>query len=80
MTNRIKAVVSITVESSHPFVLGLINDLGIKPVYELSGIHDMMCIVDAQDISSLNKLIDKIKHITGVRTTNTSIILKEISN
>lgn len=78
MSNRVKAVVLITVEANNIFVLGLINHLGIKTIYELSGIHDMMCIVDAQNISSLNKLIDKIKHITGVRTTNTSIILKEI--
>ena len=79
MTENIMAVVNISVGNDAPSNIFLhLANFRIKTIYETSGQYDVMCIVDAPDISKLNYIIDNIKNIPGVTNTHTVIILKEI--
>ena len=49
---------------------------GIKAVYTVTGAHDIIAHVEAEDIVSLSDLIlSKIRSIDGVTKTMTSIVL-----
>ena len=49
---------------------------GVKSVYTVTGSHDIIAQVEAEDINSLSDLIlTKIRSIDGVLKTMTSIVL-----
>jgi DNA-binding Lrp family transcriptional regulator len=49
---------------------------GVKAVYTVTGAHDIIAHVEAEDIQSLSELVlSKIRSIDGVIKTMTSVVL-----
>lgn len=80
MTNSVKAIIHISTENNTFFITPTLLDLCLDPIYETTGKYDMMVIICAANIDVLNEIIDKIKCIKGVISTNSTIVLKEINN
>ncbi len=51
------------------------QDIGV--VWELSGDTDIALTLYAQDINELNRKIDEIRNMPGIKRTNLSVILKK---
>ncbi len=51
---------------------------GVVTVYETTGPFDITAVLKGSNIAALNKTVDEIRRLTGVLSTNTSIILKSI--
>lgn len=45
-------------------------------IFEVTGDYDIVVIASLPSINSVNDLIDKIRSVNGVATTNTHIVLK----
>jgi DNA-binding Lrp family transcriptional regulator len=56
----------------------LMELIGVKVVYEITGQYDIAAIISAPAIVDINKCIDDIRKIDGVSDTDTVIILKTI--
>ncbi len=52
---------------------------GVQKVYEITGQYDIAVLITGSNIAEVNKCIDDIRKSEGVATTNTIIILREIS-
>jgi DNA-binding Lrp family transcriptional regulator len=52
---------------------------GVQRVYEITGQYDIAVLITASNIAEVNRCIDDIRKSEGVATTNTIIILREIS-
>ena len=50
---------------------------GIHSILEISGETDFIVSIYAVDMDILNARIDEIRHINGIKTTKTSIIMKK---
>ena len=50
---------------------------GVGSIWELSGEIDIALTLYAQDIDGLNKRIDDIRNMDGIKKTNLSVILKK---
>jgi DNA-binding Lrp family transcriptional regulator len=50
---------------------------GVEAVYEITGQYDVAALIAVSDMAELNKSIEDIRHIPGVRDTNTSIVLRQ---
>lgn len=50
---------------------------GVGSIWELSGEIDISITLHAQDIDGLNKRIDGIRNMDGIRKTNLSVVLKK---
>ena len=49
----------------------------VREVYMVYGIHDLIAIVEADDMDTLRTLItDKIRRMDGVKSTLTSIVVE----
>ncbi|MEM1944720.1 MAG: Lrp/AsnC family transcriptional regulator [Nitrososphaerota archaeon] len=51
---------------------------GVEEVYEITGQYDVVALLAVSDMAELNKGIEEIRHVPGVRDTSTSIILRQI--
>lgn len=74
----VKAIVRISTEKHTHFIKGSLLALDLEPIYEITGEYDMMVIIAAANIEVLNEIINEIKNMGGVVSTNTVIVLKEI--
>ena len=52
---------------------------GIAAIHEITGNYDIVAILGASDIASINQSIDDLRKISGVINTNTMIILRTVS-
>lgn len=52
---------------------------GVRTVHEITGSYDIIAILNAPDIPSINEGIDALRKVQGVTTTNTTIILRTYS-
>ncbi len=51
---------------------------GVEAIYEITGQYDVVALLAVSDMAELNKGIEDIRHIQGVRETNTAIILRQL--
>jgi DNA-binding Lrp family transcriptional regulator len=51
----------------------------VQRVYEITGQYDIAVLITGTNISEVNGSIDQIRRADGVATTNTIIILREIT-
>lgn len=76
---RIRAIVLI---SSTPNALlpgvsdSILNIEGVTDVYEVSGEHDVISMVEGETVDEVNRTVDKIRAVDGVAKTVTSIVLR----
>jgi len=50
---------------------------GVEKVYEVTGVYDVIAIISSPDISEVNRCIDELRRVRGVRSTNTMMVLRE---
>ncbi len=53
-----------------------IRSVGIDDVYETSGNYEIICLVQSDSVKSLNAVIERIRKIKGIKSTNTCMVLK----
>lgn len=49
---------------------------GIQAIYELTGEYDAVALISSPSVEDLNRCIEEIRGVEGVRDTNTAIILR----
>ena len=50
---------------------------GVEKVYEVTGVYDIVAIISSSNISEVNRCIDELRRVRGVRSTNTMMVLRE---
>ncbi|MEM4575925.1 MAG: Lrp/AsnC family transcriptional regulator [Candidatus Nezhaarchaeales archaeon] len=76
----VKAITLITADTSTDTseVSSNVKEIeGVEKVYEVTGIYDLVVVLSSSNISDLNKCIDYLRKIRGVKSTNTMMVLKE---
>ena len=76
----VKAITLITADTSTDTsevsrALRSVN--GVEKVYEVTGIYDVVAIISSSNISEVNRCIDELRRVRGVRSTNTMMVLRE---
>ena len=78
--HSLQAMVMLEVES-HVYTSSVVRRLrgftSVKNVYEITGDFDVSAFVDAEDMMALNNLIEEIRTVTGVKRTETRMVLKK---
>ena len=77
---RPKAVVLITVSPAIPtsqIAERILRLDGVESAFEVAGQDDILIIISAEDISTINQCIDGIRDIEGVENTNTLFVLRK---
>ena len=49
---------------------------GIQFVYQVTGAHDMIALVDAEPYEELAVIVAQIRKLDGIRATDTELILR----
>jgi DNA-binding Lrp family transcriptional regulator len=52
------------------------NFKGVLNVFEVTGDHDVTVVVKVESVPELNRVVEEIRSIDGVRETSTKIVLK----
>ncbi len=76
--NSTRAIVMVATSQAIPTekVSQAIREMGVDHVYEISGNYDIICFVQAKNVTHLNDVIERIRAIKGVMDTSTSMVLK----
>ncbi len=78
--HEISAMVMLEVES-HVYTTSVVRRLrGFKSVvnvYEITGDYDVSAFVNVENVMALNNLIEEIRTVTGVKRTETRMVLKK---
>jgi len=69
-------LVSTISKSTHQVAREIKKLENVEEVYEVSGDFDIICIVKANTVKDLNKTVDSIRYIEGVKKTVTNFVLK----
>lgn len=76
----INALLMLEVES-HVYIPAVVRRLRgfnqVSNVYEVTGEYDISAIVNVQDVMALNNLIDQVRTLSGVKRSDTRVILKK---
>ncbi|PUA31229.1 MAG: transcriptional regulator [Candidatus Terraquivivens tikiterensis] len=79
--HAVRAITFVTVDPGTPTPLvseKLASLDGVESVYELTGEYDVAAVVSANNVAGLNKCIEEIRKIDGVRNTNTVLVLRVV--
>lgn len=79
LTDEVKVLILVKILPGHnvPSVAEKIFELRMaENIYEVTGDYDIVVIARLPNINMVNDLIDKIRSVDGVATTNTHIVLK----
>ncbi len=77
----IEAIVSISCDSNvytTTITRKLANIPGVTELMEISGDYDIVAKIKVKDVIELNKVIETIRSIKGVKSTLTSLVLKKL--
>jgi 2-isopropylmalate synthase len=78
----ISALVMLEVES-HVYTSAVVRRLrgfeDVSSVYEVTGEYDISAFVNVENVMALNNLIEELRTVTGVKRTETRLILKKYS-
>ena len=74
----VKAIVMVATSRSMSTtkIANAIRKIGIDRTYEISGNFDIICFVESDSIQRVNEEVEKIRAVTGVIDTSTSLVLK----
>lgn len=77
----IEAIINLNL-ISHVYTTNVVkkvnNILGVERVYEVAGDNDISIHVSVGNTTQLNNLIEEIRSINGILSTNTKIVLKRL--
>jgi DNA-binding Lrp family transcriptional regulator len=79
LTDEVKVLILVKVMPGHnvPEVAEKIYNMKMaESIYEVTGDYDIAVIARLPNINIVNDLIDRIRSVEGVATTNTHIVLK----
>lgn len=79
LENEVQVIILVKVLPGYivPEVAERIHSLkAAEEVYEVTGDFDIVVLARLPDISSVNRLVDEIRGVSGVATTNTHIVLR----
>lgn len=79
-TARVKAITLIATEPSTDTseISRKVKEInGVERVYEVTGVYDVIAVISSPSMAEINKCIDELRRIRGVKSTNTMIILRE---
>ena len=48
---------------------------GVKMVYQVTGGHDLIAFVDAEPYEEFANILSSIRHLSGVRDTDSNLVL-----
>ncbi len=80
-THGLKAIIEVSVAVNvHTTKVGsnIKKIQGVEYVYEVSGNRDIVAIVDVDNSLKLNDVIEEIRSMKNVHSTDTKLVLKEI--
>lgn len=80
-THGLKAIIEVSVAVNvHTTKVGtnIKKIQGVEYVYEVSGNRDIVAIVDVDNSLKLNDVIEEIRSMKNVHSTETKLVLKEI--
>jgi DNA-binding Lrp family transcriptional regulator len=80
-SQQTSAIIFVSVSPSVPTIevsKRIMGVQGVVTVYETTGPSDITAVLRGSNIAALNKSVDEIRKLTGVLSTNTSIILRSI--
>ena len=80
-SNYVSALVGVRADAKRrsPDTAGAIAKInGIASIFEVSGDFDMFAIVEAETLPQLNAIVDKIRTTSGVRETQTFMVMNRI--
>ena len=76
----ISALIMLEVES-HVYTTSVVRRLrgftNVSNVYEITGDYDVSAFVNVENVMALNNLIEEIRTVTGVKRTETRMVLKK---
>ena len=76
----INAIIMLEVES-HVYTTSVVRRLrsfeNVTSVYEVTGDYDISAFANAENIAALNNLIEEIRTVSGVKRTETRMVLKK---
>lgn len=77
LQGQVRALVMIKAPPAHRASIeqALTKLSGLTALYSISGIYDLTCVIAAQSVEELDRLIDTIGNLEGVSDTMSSIIL-----
>ncbi len=81
-TGMVHAISMISVDPSvpTPTVAEKLSSLeGVERVYEITGQYDAIVVISVSGLAELNRCIEGIRMVEGVRETNTAMVLRMIS-
>ena len=77
---NINALIMLEAES-HLFTAAIVQHLrgfkSVSNIYEISGDYDISAVVNVENITALNYLIEDVRSVRGVKRTDTRIVLKK---
>uniref|UniRef100_A0A7J3ZL25 Lrp/AsnC family transcriptional regulator n=1 Tax=Fervidicoccus fontis TaxID=683846 RepID=A0A7J3ZL25_9CREN len=77
--SKMKALVLVKVMPGHdvPSVASAIvkNEM-VDSVFEVAGEYDIVVLASTPDVASINQLIDSMRRVQGVASTNTLVVLR----
>ena len=77
---RVKAITLIAIDPSTDAseVSRRVKEVsGVERVYEVTGVYDIVAVISSPNMAEVNRCIDELRKIPGVKSTNTMIILRE---
>ncbi len=80
---QVQAISMISVDPSVPtptVAEKLARVKGVEKVYEITGEYDALVVISMDSISELNRCIEEIRMIQGVRETNTAMVLRVVTS
>lgn len=77
---RVRAITLITVDPSTDTseVSRKVREAGgVERVYEVTGLYDVVALISSPSMAEVNRCIDELRRVKGVKSTNTMIVLRE---
>ncbi|MDJ0270124.1 MAG: Lrp/AsnC family transcriptional regulator [Aigarchaeota archaeon] len=79
--HHVRAFTFLSVDPSVPtpkVADALTKIAGVETVYEITGEYDAVALISVPSMQELNKCIEAIRNIEGIRDTNTIMILRQL--
>lgn len=69
--------ISIDTQSDADAIIGKLKNLQAHDIYDVTGRFDIIAFVPAKEREKVNDILEKIRHLKGVRETETFTILRK---
>jgi len=76
-TERIRAWMGVLVEGNQTRLVkaSLLGEPGVSELHDTNGCWDLLAAIDARNMNELSEVLERIRLISGIRSTETNIHL-----